>query len=344
MGPTRSLLSRACVLGLATFAAGASAGPPGAATPTTADAQAWLARVQQAAQRLNYSGTFVYVQAGGVTQTSRITHVLERAAERERVEVLDGAALVVLRTNDEVRSYLPESKTILIEKRRGKAIFPALFTDQVASLTEHYRLRKLDAARVAGRDCQAVALEPRDGLRYGHRLWAETQHGLLLKAQIVGDKGEVIEQIAFTEVEIGGPAERYAARLTRPTGGRDWRQATAAVVPARLADAGWMLDNLPPGFRRMLEIRRGLGDTEVGQMVVSDGLASVSVFVEPLRPGASPAEGLANQGAVNVFRRRVGDHLVTVLGEAPPALVSRIGGAVEFRPSATLSSQANNKR
>lgn len=330
---------RGIALILATTAAGA------AAQPAQPDALAWLTRVQQAAQRLNYSGTFVFMQDGGQTQTSRITHVLERATERERIEVLDGAAIVVLRTNDEVRSYLPESKTVLVERRRGKAVFPALLIDQVATLAEHYTLRKLEPARVAGRDCHAFALEPRDGLRYGQRLWAEAQHGLLLKSQTINEKGQVVEQIAFTEIEIGGPAERYAARLARPLAGREWRAVSPTATPARLADMGWRIEALPPGFRRMLEMRRGIGDAEVGHVIFSDGLASVSVFVEVLKAGATPVEGHAVQGAVNVYRRRVGEHLVTVLGEAPPALVSRIGAAVEFRPgAATLSGQINNKR
>ncbi|MFN0164520.1 MAG: MucB/RseB C-terminal domain-containing protein [Burkholderiales bacterium] len=330
---------RGIALFLATTASGTSA------QPAQPDAQAWLTRVQQSAQRLNYSGTFVFMQGGGQTQTSRITHIFDRGSERERIEVLDGAAIVVLRTNDEVKSYLPESKTVLIERRRGKAVFPALLIDQVASIAEHYSLRKLESARVAGRDCHAFALEPRDGLRYGQRLWAEVQHGLLLKSQTINERGEVVEQIAFTEIEIGGPAERYAARLGRPLAGRDWRTVSPPVTPARLAELGWRIDAVPPGFRRMLEIRRGIGDAEVGHVVFSDGLASVSVFVEAMKAGANPVEGHAVQGAVNVYRRRVGDHLVTVLGEAPPALVSRIGAAVEFRPgTATLSGQVNNKR
>ncbi|MBL8378197.1 MAG: MucB/RseB C-terminal domain-containing protein [Burkholderiales bacterium] len=333
------LAIRGVALILAASAAGASA------HPSQPDAQAWLMRIQQAAQRLNYSGTFVVMQGGGQTQTSRITHVFDRANERERVEVLDGAAVVVLRTNDEVKSYLPESKTILIERRRGKAVFPAILIDQAAALAEHYTVRKLEPCRVAGRDCHVFALDPRDGLRYGQRLWAETSHGLLLKSQTINERGEVVEQIAFTEIEIGGPVERYAARLGRPLPGKDWRAVSPAITPARLADSGWRIDQVPPGFRRMLEIRRGIGDAEVGHVVFSDGLASVSVFVEALKAGANPVEGHAAQGAVNVFRRRVGEHLVTVLGEAPPALVSRIGAAVEFRPgTATLSDQVNNKR
>jgi len=292
---------------------------------------AWLQRAQQAAQRLNYSGTFVYMHLGGQPQTSRITHVFENGNERERLDILDGAPLVILRANEEVRSYSPDTKTVLIERRSGRGGFPAMLTDPGAAIEEQYEVRKGDLARVAGLDCQVLVLESRDHMRYGHRLWIELQTGLLLKAQMINERGDVVEQIAFSQVEIGGPSEKYAGRLARPKSGKEWRTATSGVTPTRFADTGWLIENPLPGFRKVLELKRGVGAAQVGQIVFSDGLASVSVFIEPLR-GSAASEGVSSQGAVNVFRRRIGDHLVTVLGEAPPACISRFAQAIDFKP------------
>lgn len=298
----------------------------------SADAMQWLQRIQQAAQRLNYSGTFVYVQHGGQPQTSRTTHVVDGTNRRERIEMLDGAALVMMRTNDQVKSYFPGTKTVLVEKRTFKGSFPALLTEQVSHIGEQYEVRKGEPDRVAGIECQTLTLESRDKMRYSHKLWADLSSALLLKAQMINEKGEVVEQIAFSQVEIGGGAERFQGRLGKPLGGRDWRTSTPVVTSWRGVDAGWHIENPLPGFRKVLEVRRGIGQTEVGQVVFSDGLASVSVFLEPLRDGARAHEGATNQGAVNVYRRRIGDQLVTVLGEAPPACVARIAQAIEFRP------------
>lgn len=299
------------------------------------DALAWLQRAQQAAQRLSYAGTFVHVQAGGQPQTSRIVHVNDSAGERERVEILDGAPLVVVRNNEQIRSYTPQSKTVTVEKRTLRGSFPALLSEAPATIAEQYDIRRGETGRVAGLDCRLITLEPRDRLRYSHRLWADAASGLILKAQAVNEKGEVVEQIAFTQVEIGGPAERYAARLAKARdGGRDWRVLTPQVVQTRFAEAGWRIENPLPGFRKVLELKRGFGTVEVGQVVFSDGMASVSVFVERARSGAAEYEGVSSQGPVNVYRRRVGEHLVTVLGEAPPACVTRIAQAIEFKPPA----------
>ena len=297
-----------------------------------AEALQWLLKIQQSAQKLNYSGTFVYLQQGGQPLTSRVTHVADATGEHERLEMLDGAPVVIVRNNEEVRSYIPDTRTVLVETRRNKTSFPALLTAPAASIAEYYNVRNWDQQRVAGLDCQVLLLEPKDGLRYSRKLWADKATGLLLKAQSFNEKGDVVEQIAFTQVEIGGAAEHYHALLAKRDGGRDWRTTSQPITDVRFADAGWKIDVPLPGFRKLLEMKRGMGEGggEVGQIVFSDGLASVSVFLEPVKDGAKTAEGLSSQGAVNIYRRKVGNSVVTVLGEAPPACVTRIGKAVQF--------------
>lgn len=339
-----SRLFKASFLGWATLCL--AGGAACAAEVSTAEAIALLTRLQQAAQRLNYAGTFVHMQAGGQPQTSRIVHVTEASGERERVEILDGDPLVVQRSNDQVRFFAPLAKTITLEKRAVRGSFPGLLGDTPAAIVEHYEVRKGETGRVAGLECRQITLEARDRMRYSHRLWADASSGLLLKAQALNEKGEIVEQIAFTQVDLGGSAERYRAILARyRDGGRDWKTLTPTVVPARFAEAGWRIESPMPGFRKVLELKRGFGSVEVGQVVFSDGLASISVFVERARNGAAEAEGVATQGPVNVYRRRIGEHLVTVLGEAPPACVTRIAQAIEFRPPAqTAASPAQTLR
>ncbi len=347
------------------------------------DAMQWLERIGHAAQKLNYTGTFVYLQQGGQPQTSRITHMVEGSSERERLEMLEGAAVVVVRVNDEVRSFFPDSKTVLVEKRRSQPGFPALGIEPqpaasastaggtavagtssamaamaaasgvgqghgnagpaatgigAAKFADNYTVRKWDTQRVAGLDCQVLLLEPKDGLRYGHKLWADMNTGLLLKAQMFNEKGDVVEQIGFTQVEIGGIVEKYQARFARRDGGRDWRVAGAQVSDANLAEAGWKIDAAIPGFRKISEMKRSRSDgAELGQVVFSDGLSSVSVFVEPARPGVKVRDGATVHGAANVYRRLIADHVVTVLGEAPAACVTRIARAIEFKPVAATT-------
>jgi len=296
-----------------------------------ADPLAWMGRIASAGQRLNYVGTFMY-QSGGHVETSRIAHKVEGGVEFERLEVLDGSPREVIRTGAEVRCVLPEQKTVIIDEAAGRRAFPARLPMSPVGLAETYRIRKGDVVRVAGMDAQALVLEPRDDLRYGHTLWAEVQSGLLLKARTVNETGQVIEQFAFSDVRIGGDVgdELLKPRFTDVDG---WRLVNARGSDLAKADSGWLVAEDIPGYVLTSVMRRPLGP-ERGQavhMVFSDGLASVSVFIEPVADGASVGLGPLANGAINVYKRPLNGHLITVLGEVPERAVRRIGDAI--RPS-----------
>jgi len=313
--------------------AGAQLLNPGAAfAQGTAEALAWLRKIHDATEKLSYSGTFVY-QQGDRMESSRIARLVDSGGAVERMEVVDGQAREIIRTKDGVRCYLPDSQTIKIDRSADRRSFPAVLPDQIGGLAKHYEITLGGQARVAGYDCQLVVLKPRDGLRYGYKLWADTRTGMLLKSRTLDENGETVEQFRFTQLTLGGVTrERIKARNASRS--RDWRVDDAAVVPADLAGAGWIVhaDQLP-GFLKVVEVQRNLREAKpVRHVVYSDGLAAVSVFIEPLREGREPVRtGLASAGAINVFTREVANHLVTVVGEAPAASVQRIAGTVEFR-------------
>jgi sigma-E factor negative regulatory protein RseB len=175
-----------------------------------------------------------------------------------------------------------------------------------------------------------VVLTPKDDLRYGYKLWADSATGMLLKARTFNRRGEVVEQFTFTQLAIGNvPRERVRTR----NAAQSWRVEDAAVKPANLARAGWTLGTELPGFRKVTEVTRRLGEARpVGQMVYSDGMAALSVFIEPMA-GRSEAvrPGLSSLGAFHIYTREVANHIVTVVGEAPAASVQRMANQVEFR-------------
>lgn len=293
------------------------------------DALDWLRRIHQATEKLSYTGVFVY-QQGGRAETSRITRLADADGGVEKLEVLDGAPREILRTRDEIRCYLPDSQTVKVDRRRDQRGFPALLPEQVNALAEHYAIDKGGEQRVAGFDCQVLVLSPKDELRYGYQLWADLRTGMLLKARAFDGDGKTVEQFTFTQLDIGSvPRERL-----RPLrAARKWRVEQAGVAPADLALSGWTVSADLPGFRKIVEIRRMLRDAQpVGQVVYSDGLAAVSVFIEPIAGRGEAARlGLASMGALNIYTREVAEHLVTVVGEAPAASVQRIGNTVAYR-------------
>ncbi len=292
----------------------------------------WLKRIHTATQTLSYSGTFVYHQ-GQQVETTRITHVVEPTGPRERLEALDGGPREILPTRDQTVCYLPASMTVKIEKQQGQPAFPAILSDQIKELSDNYGITRGEVERVGGYNCQTIRLEPKDSMRYGHQLWADVNSGMLLKAKTFNEKHEVVEQFAFTQLQIGGAIARDSLKPKFSRASRTWRVEDSGATSANLAEAGWSLRVKPPGFRTVTELVRKLGgNSGVGHMVLSDGLAAVSVFIEPasVRPVSSQT-GLMRQGATNVYVRSVGNHWVTVVGEAPAESVKYIADAVEYR-------------
>lgn len=300
------------------------------------DALAWLQQIQQSAKKLNYSGTFVYQQDNQV-RTSRITHVHSGGNEQEKLEILDGKPREYIRNNDEIICYAPDNKSIRIEKRVSQDVFPAILGATPAELTSHYNLSKGESGRVAGHDCQAILLKPKDNLRYGYKLWVEKSTGLLLRAQTLNEKNKVVEQIAFTQIGIG----HIDPSQVKPTftNTSNWHVENAVMHEADLS--AWQVTEMPSGFKRIREMKREIADytagsnaaptkREVSQIVYSDGLAAISVFIEP--GSQSRTEGSMQQGAMNIIGKRQGDYWLTIVGEVPSAAIKQVANSIEFKP------------
>jgi len=297
------------------------------------DAAAWLKRIYQASQKLSYSGTFVYRQ-GDRSDSSRITRIVDARTDIEKLEALDGVRREIVRNGDEVKCYLPDIKVVKVDRRSKHPTFPALLPAQNAALSEQYVVSKEETARIAGFDCQAISLKPKDEYRYGYKLWADISTGMLLKARIVNERGEAVEEFTFTQLNIGGNIDKEAVKSSFSGESRQWRVENAGVVKADLARSGWTVNAGIPGFHKVVEINRQLGHSQkVSQIVYSDGLAAVSVFIEPIELRQEPVrKGLSSMGAVNIYTRELANHVVTVVGEAPAKTVQQIGDTVEYRP------------
>jgi len=284
-----------------------------------ADAQALFARMHQAGRNIDYEGTFVY-QHGDQLESLRIIHKGGAGGVRERLISLNGAPREIIRTDSEVRCYLPDENAVLIEHRRAdNRNFPALLPDSLTQLKGSYKISVGKEGRVAGRKAVSVRIKPRDVYRYGYLLWADEASGLLLKASLLDEHGSVVEQYLFTQVSIGKPISESELKPQYPAKGIVWQRADDKTpIPST---GQWTVAKLPSGFTlgahmvRMLPARK----QPVEHLVYSDGLAVVSVFVEKLGDDAKPnvLSGLTHMGAVHAFGKVVDGHQVTVVGEAP---------------------------
>jgi sigma-E factor negative regulatory protein RseB len=303
----------------------------GFADPLRDDQADWLKTMAFAAHQSNYSGTFVYQDGvGGHVDVSRITHVVDENGEHERLEKLSGERREIISSRDQVWLITNRGK-VRIERRQGKRVFPALLPEQISMLKENYVIREVDEDRVAGIHVHAVLFKPKDNLRYTHKMWADSQTGLLLKAVVIDDRHRIIEQYAFTELTLGDKIDRSWV-ITEPSTQPvvNPRPAVAPLSIPKTSD--WQIDALPSGFKMTQHFCYPMKDRNrlVTHLVYSDGLAGISVFIEDLAGRQNVNIGLSSQGVIQVYTRITGDKLITVVGEVPPNTVIQVADSIRY--------------
>jgi len=309
----------------------AQAQAPTAPSPST-DSKL-LSQIQQAAHTLNYAGVFAY-QQGGAIESSRIVHVFDGKDETEKLELLDGPAREYLRRNEDVQCLIPEQRIVQLEKQRGDR-FPGLLLANTQSIDANYSVRPLSQPmRVAGRVCQLIDVVPRDTARYGYRLCVDTESSLLLKAQTVNAQGVVIEQVAFTQIAIGSAIPQQLLEPSWPTAG--WTVLEPVQKKVDLKALGWNIA-APAGYTPTSQTEQLFADNKrVHQMVLSDGLATISIFIEPYLNERSDYKplGAAQVGSVNLYGVKVANFWLTVLGEVPASTLEKFAQSIQYAPAA----------
>ena len=285
----------------------------------------WLNRAAAAAKQLNYSGVYVYHQ-GEHVEVQRVMHRMDASGEQEKIEVMDGTPRQFLRLNSDVYCHLSDGKSVRLERNTLRRFFPAILPAQPAQLLDFYEARLGGAERVAGRICQVVTLEPRDGYRHAHQLWLDKQTGLPLKSRMINNNGGVVSMFVFSEVQIGkAPA---AQLFQNDLKGKRVLKSTSEQQP----ENAWNVKP-PPGYERLQEAVRVLPGKKspVTHMVFSDGLSVLSMFVEPVNPQMPRMQGLSVEGVIGVYSREVDGHTVTTLGEVPGTALIETGNSVTRR-------------
>ena len=308
--------------------------PAYAGVPAESSAREWLERMSMAARSLNYSGTFVY-QHQGRLEAMQVVHAMDDAGERERLFSLTGPKREVLRDNREVTCILGDRQAVMVNKSRPRSGFPGSFPSELMQLEQHYNFDVLGEDRVAGLGCRVVEVKPRDAFRYGRRLCVHEDSHLLLSLELTAAQGDVIEQVMFTSIEF---PQQIAPEDLLPKlndAGFSWKQQPEQE-PVRnegAVSSRWKVLRVPAGFMLTDYSWHQLSaqDAGVEHWVYSDGLASVSVYVEKSQQAQDSYSGVTHRGALNAYATMVSGYYVTVVGEVPRQTVELIGASVRPR-------------
>jgi sigma-E factor negative regulatory protein RseB len=292
------------------------------------EAREWLERMSQSLATRNYEGRFFRIRDSR-SEAMRIIHRVERGKVTERLVSLDGSGREYIRNETEVICYLPDQRTVLVEKRPKDSTLLTAVPVYNEQLEANYSIELGAAMKTLGRRTQLVLVKPRDQFRYGYRLWLDEETAMPLKSQLCDRNGNVIEQLLFAELHF---RDRISADSLKPAVSADgfrWLYQDAQQPRVRSASLTWNI-RPPAGFRLTawrLQVMAG-SSVPVQQLVYSDGLASVSVFIEPRGPQTEAIRGLAKVGAAFAYSLDVDGHQITAVGEVPAATVQAIAAGV----------------
>lgn len=301
-----------------------------------------LTEAASAARTLNFEGVLVY-RRDGAMEALRVVHRYRDGRVSEHLLTLTGDRRELVQQGNRLVCIFPRNRRLIFVRSPIKGFFFHLDAQAIRRLGHWYRFRALGTTRVAGRKVTGVGVDPRDAYRYGYQVWADVTHHLPLRVVLDGEGRTVLEQVMFTQIRFPSriPDSAFRPQINRSSKYRVYTRhlpsgqsptLSASDSRAAITDSRWGFGSLPPGFRVVLRDQRVMPDGvgHVQHILLSDGLATVSVFAAHMRAPGPDFQGISQIGPVHVFGRKVGDFHVTVVGEAPVRTVEMIGDSIHL--------------
>lgn len=294
---------------------------------------AWLVleKSAYAARELNYEGQFTYVN-GEQKRMVDIKHMNYGGREVARNIVLGANHREVYSQGDNVVIFQPTNSNIVIKKRRGKNLFPAMLPTDLNTIKAHYVASLKGTEFVAEREAHVVELVPKDEYRYSYKVWSDVKFGLMLKMALLNADNKTLEQVYFNNVSMLNSQNNLNWFEPKIDMSKSYvTEATETIT--HVSNDTTVTTDLPAGYQEVDHIQRAGKDKDaiVDQLVFSDGIASVSLFIEPLSKGQRPKKGHMFMGSTNMCANVVDGRQIIVVGEVPEKTVKSIAKAVSFK-------------
>ncbi len=301
--------------------------------PAIADsAMDWVQKMSDSMRNLSYQGNFVYLHDSRL-EGMQISHYKDLHGEKERLISLNGEAREVIRDNQNLTCIWPSSRKVIVDVSRKNSFSPIFIPDDIVRLEKFYRMELLGKDRVANMETVIVHIKPRDQYRYGMKFWINEDNGLMMKSSLLDENGRAVEEVMFTSLQLFEGDNELVIDTMPPIDDNFTlvRYHSGDSSRSFAADNAWQLNSVPGGFWRESVLRRKIpgSDDYVQQMVYTDGLASLSVFIE--KKTSLAQSGLSSMGAVNAFIRILNNHSITAIGEVPAITVQQMAESVTYQ-------------
>ena len=317
-----------------------------------------LQRMSDADLKQNYQGTFILRKSDNLS-TLRVLHGSDKNGVWESLEALNGEPNKVIRRNNQVISIYPERRLVTIRHAsENQSLHPQL-PSNIDQLELFYSINQLEDDRIANHQTLVVDLMPKDKLRYGYRYWIDKETGMLLRCDLVSEDETVVEQMMFTSLSYLQQSPLPTVELSHFAEFKQQVFEKPEEIQKNL-QTRWTVNRLPEGFMLTQKTMRhsqsvstpsaSVSDADTTQqspdllhLVYSDGLASVSVFIEKNQGDENHMQGASTMGAINAFGSQVDDYFITVVGEVPVKTVQSMAQSTTrslVQPSVRSSKQA----
>ncbi|MDH5355279.1 MAG: MucB/RseB C-terminal domain-containing protein [Gammaproteobacteria bacterium] len=306
---------------------------PGQSLAAGKSAMDWIQTMSEAMRELNYRGTFVYMHDDQLESMS-ISHMKDETGEKERLLSLNGEAREVIRDDKSLTCIWPSSRKVVVDFSRKNSFSPIFIPDDVEKISNLYDLKLIGKDRVANHQTVIVQIKPRDQYRYGLKFWINADNGLMMKSNLINSNNKVIEQVMFTSLELLKEGEKPEL-ITIPPIGDNYtmvRYHSGDRSGSIVSQTSWQIGTMPEGFKQRSVLKRldSASGKTFQQMVYTDGLASLSIFIEKQSDRQLPS-GASSMGAVNAFIREISDFSVTAIGEVPAVTVKQMAESILFQ-------------
>lgn len=289
----------------------------------------WLNKMASAVQSTDYEGTVIRVQ-NGKAETLKVVHVVSDGVVREKVISQEGSGLEIIRNGNEVQSILPDKQSVVVEEWNDQSTLFSTLPSSDIRFGSEYDVLIVQEDRIAGRKTIVLAIKPHDSYRFGHRIWLDLKTAFPLQTRLIGGDGDTIDQVMFSDISLNKDIDASALAPTTSTENFRWFTQPQRKV-TRSVKSSWSSDDLPPGFRVVSEHAEELSGREsmVTHILYSDGLANVSVFIEPVQDQKIARR--SRVGASSSFSIEIDGYQVTAVGEVPAATVQQIATSMKIK-------------
>ncbi|MGB0936954.1 MAG: MucB/RseB C-terminal domain-containing protein [Colwellia sp.] len=296
-----------------------------------------LKQLSIALRNLNFSTSFVVVKNNQAEPYHWLHGLGDENIELTILARLNGPRRDILQKGDIVSYIEPEYAPYSVYAKNIKGPIPSIFSGDINSLSDNYHFVLVGKSRVLGRPAQLIRIVPKDENRLGYWLWLDLNSNLLLKLAILSEKGQMLEQIQFTHLDIteklsGNLVKLQESQLPALISLEKENNTKEEDSDQNKPKLDWQVNWLPEGFKLVSTDTSFLGNTKklVYSKLYSDGLVDVSVYLGPALKEQQPL-GYVHDGATVVLTKVFNQVEVSVVGKVPANTALKIADSVSLR-------------